>query len=135
MDEGRPMTRRVAHVGHRRVIYGRPTIPELFQDQLARRLQELDALAAARDYQERRAMVNNEIALQEVDIGVPLDQIHTRDPARSSEHGKPRFTWRAAWPVIGIWVLVVILSACLYICARALVTPWFQPVPPSAVSR
>jgi hypothetical protein len=59
-----------------------------------------EEIAAAREYQERSQPV-----------------WHTRDP------DKPRYTWRAAVPVIGIWALVVVLAVCLYICARALVTP------------
>jgi hypothetical protein len=110
---------------------------------------QLEELAAAREHQERRARVNNEQALAEAGITAawasppraavtlrmathPIDDPkeiwiggrrylpdwHTRDP------GKPRYTWRAALPVIGIWALVVVLAVCLFIVARALaVTP------------
>ena len=81
------------------------------------KVMDLDQLAAAREWQERRAQVNNEIALQEAGIGVPPEQ------RESIGHGKPRFAWRDAWPVVATWVAVITTAACLYILARALVKP------------
>jgi hypothetical protein len=79
-----------------------------------------EELAAAREFQERRARSNNEQWLHpDGEAEAPQASAgHTR--LRDRDDGRPASRARGEILKVGAWALLVVLAACTWICARAL---------------